>query len=49
MPKISSNPRIKKASVRKNKTVEEALRAWDEKVRLPSLEKMPEKRAEFKT
>lgn len=49
MPKTSSKTRVKKASVRKNKTVEESLRDWNEKVRLPSLEKMPEKRAEFKT
>ncbi len=31
------------------KTVERALQEWEEKVRRPSLEKMPETRAEFKT
>ncbi|MFH0801983.1 MAG: methylmalonyl-CoA mutase, partial [bacterium] len=31
------------------KTIERALREWEEKVRRPSVEKTPETRAEFKT
>ena len=45
MSKTSSS----RARIKKNKTVEGALREWEEKVRRPSLEKMPETRAEFKT